>query len=160
MPSEEDLLRSALEVAKRSLEKGNLPFGCILVDSTGNILLEGENTVITDNDSIAHCEINLVHQLAGKYDAAFLEKCSVYASTEPCPMCTAAVFWSGIGRIVYALSKEKYHEIADTSNPAHILDLSAKELLSHGRRKVEIIGPLLEEEASRFYQSQKISFQH
>ena len=64
------------------------------------------------------------------------------------------------GQIEYALSKERYHELAGTSNPAYILDLPAKELLSHGRRKVEIIGPLLEEEASRFYQSQKISSQH
>jgi tRNA(Arg) A34 adenosine deaminase TadA len=145
------MLRAALQVAQRSFDKGNLPFGCILVDPEGEILAEGENTVITANDSIGHCEINLVHHLAGKFDPAFLQLCSVYASTEPCPMCTGAIFWSGIGRIVFALSKEAYHSIANTSDPAHIFDLSAEKLLSFGKREVKVSGPLLEKEASMLY---------
>jgi len=146
-----ELLRAALDVAERSMKKGNLPFGCLLADVDGNIIEEGENTVITTQDSIAHCEINLVHRLAGKFDFAYLNDCTVYASTEPCPMCTAAIFWSGIGRIVFALSKEGYHLIAGTKNPAHLFDISAEKLLSYGRRKVRISGPLLEEEAPQLY---------
>ena len=94
------------------MEKGNLPFGCILADESGNILEEGENTVLTSKDSIAHCEINLIHQLAGKYKQTFLDTCTVYASTETCPMCTAAIFWSGVGSVAFALSKKSYNEIA------------------------------------------------
>lgn len=148
---DEQLLRAALEVARRSLEKGNLPFGCILADSNGKIIAEGENTVVTDNDSIAHCEINLVHQLAGKYDGDYLQGCSLYASTEPCPMCAGAIFWSGIGRIVFALSKEDYHSIAGTVNPAHLFDVSAEKLLSFGKRQVTVAGPLLEKETKELY---------
>jgi tRNA(Arg) A34 adenosine deaminase TadA len=145
------LLKAALQVAERSMTKGNLPFGCVLADARGNVIEEGENTVITSLDSIAHCEINLVHQLAGKFDSNYLESCSLYASTEPCPMCTGAVFWSGIGRIVFALSKEGYHSVAATNHPAHIFNISAEKLLTYGKRKVEVIGPLLEEEASQLY---------
>ncbi len=145
------LLKVALQVAERSMKKGNLPFGCILADEAGNIVEEGENTVLTTHDSIGHCEINLVHRLAGKFDSSYLNRCTVYASTEPCPMCTAAIFWSGIGRIVFALSKEGYHFIASTIDPAHLFNISAKELLSYGARKVEVSGPLLEEEASQLY---------
>jgi len=112
-----------------------------------------ENTVVTDNDSIAHCEINLIHQIRGKYQVSFLQNCAVHASTEPCPMCSAAIFWSGIGKLVFASSKEGYHEIAGTANPAHIFDLSAKKLLSYGGRKIELIGPLLEQEAMELYKS-------
>lgn len=148
---DKQLLRAALEVARRSLEKGNLPFGCILADGEGNVLEEGENTVVTDKDSIAHCEINLVHQLAGKYESLYLQDCTLYASTEPCPMCTGAVFWSGIGRIVFALSKEAYHSIAGTINPAHLFEISTEELLSFGKRKVKVAGPLLEEESTHLY---------
>jgi len=144
-------LRKSLDVAKQSMDNGNLAFGCILVGSTGEVLLEGENTVVTDNDAIAHCEINLVHQLKGKFDLDFLQQCTVYASTEPCPMCAAAIFWSGIGRIVFALSKEGYHSIAQTSNPAHIMSMKAEEILRSGGRQVEIFGPLLEEEAKLLY---------
>jgi len=144
-------LQKALAVAKRSLENGNLPFGCILVSAEGNVLAEGENTVLTSNDAIAHCEINLVQQLKGKYSPEFLQGCSVYASTEPCAMCAGAIFWAGIGIVVYALNKEAYHQISGTSNPAHMLNMKAATLLSHGGRKVRVLGPLLEEEAAVFY---------
>ena len=149
----EALLRASLAVAKRSLDKGNLPFGCLLADPSGNVLEEGENSVVTDGDAIGHCEINLVHQLAGKYDTEFLKTCTVYASTEPCPMCTGAIYWSGIGKIVYALSKEQYHRISGTTNPDYVFDVSASELLKSGGRKVEVVGPLLAAEAEAFYRS-------
>ena len=145
------LLQASLQIARRSQENGNLPFGCLLADQNGTILEEAENTVVSDQDSIAHCEINLVHQLAGKYDEAFLKECTVYASTEPCPMCSGAIFWSGIGKLVFALSKNGYHAIAGTTNPAHIFDLSSEALLQFGGRKVIVTGPLLEKEAIAFY---------
>jgi len=141
----------ALEVAERSMRKGNLPFGCILVDELGAIIEEGENTVISSSDNIAHCEINLVHQLAGKYGWEYLNQCAVFASTEPCAMCAAAIYWSGIGKLVYGLSKERYHEVAGTDNPNYILNLHADELLAKGGRKMEIIGPLIEEEIASKY---------
>lgn len=144
-------LQKSLEVAKQSKDKGNLPFGCILVAPGGELLLTGENSVNTDVDAIAHCEINLAHQLKGRFELDFLQQCTVYASTEPCPMCAAALFWSGIGRIVFALSKEGYHSVAQTNNPAHIMNMKAGEVLSRGGRYVEIIGPLLEEEAMLIY---------
>jgi len=144
-------LNKTFEVAKRSMDNGNLPFGCILVNAKGEIIEEGENTVITDKDSIAHCEINLTHQLAGKYDWQYLNQSIVYASTEPCPMCTAAILWSGIGKLVYALGKEGYHTVADTTNPDHLFEMSSKKLLEHGGRKIEVIGPLTEEESKLIY---------
>ena len=146
-----NLSRASLEVARRSMEKGNLPFGCILADASGNIIEEGENTVVTSRDSIAHCEINLIHKLAGKFEQDYLEYCTVYASTEPCPMCTAAIFWSGVGSIAFALSKKSYNKIAGTTNPAHIFHIPTEELLSYGRRNVKVVGPLLEEEAADLY---------
>ena len=147
----QDLLRATLAVAKRSLDNGNLPFGCLLADASGTILEEGENTVVTDKDAIAHCEINLVHQLAGKYEPEFLRTCTLYASTEPCPMCTGAIYWSGIGKIVYALGKHQYHRLSSTTNPDYVFDLAARELLQSGGRHVKVEGPALEAEATAFY---------
>ena len=143
--------RAALEVARRSIEKGNLPFGCILVDESGHIIQEGENTVVTSRDRIAHCEINLVHQLAGKFEESFLKECTVYASTEPCPMCTAAIFWSGIGTIAFALSKKSFNAIAASLNPSHSFHIPPEELLCHGKPEVKVVGPTIEEEAIALY---------
>jgi tRNA(Arg) A34 adenosine deaminase TadA len=144
-------LAKAFEVAQRSIDKGNLPFGCILTGPDGNVLLEGENTVVTDEDAIAHCEINLVHKIRGQYPVELLQQCTLYATTEPCPMCTGAIFWSGIGTVVYALSKEAFHAIAGTEDLAHILNMKAAELLDRGGRQVNIIGPVMEEEATVIY---------
>jgi tRNA(adenine34) deaminase len=148
-----ELLRVALDPGRQSLLHGNLPFGCLLADEAGNVLEAGENTVVAGNDTIAHCKINLVHQLAGKYNDAFLSSCTLFAGTEPCPMCTAALYWPGIGRIVYALSKEGYHEVVATSNAAWVFHVPARNLLQHGGRKILVEGPLLEEEAKQFYKN-------
>jgi tRNA(Arg) A34 adenosine deaminase TadA len=152
MESHAFYLRKSLEIAKRSMDNGNLPFGCILVGPDNTILAEGENTVVTDDNPIAHCEINLIGQIKNKFDSQYLQQATMYASTEPCPMCTGAIFWSGIGRLVFALSKEGYHAVAQTSNPAHIFDMKSAEILSHGGRKVNVEGPLLENEARDLYQ--------
>ncbi len=78
------LLQKTLEVAQSAHDNGNLPFGCMLVDDAGNVLEKAENTVVTSGDPIAHCEINLVHAMAGKYTPEQLSRYTVYASTEPC----------------------------------------------------------------------------
>jgi len=153
MRNDKFFLRESIKTAATSRNKGNLPFGCILVDADGNIIKQGENSIVTDKNAIAHCEINLVNNISGIYTKEFLQTCTVYASTEPCPMCAAAIFWSGIGRLVFALGKEKFHEIVGTINPAYLLELSAEEVLSKGGRKVKVEGPLLEEEAIDFYKT-------
>jgi tRNA(adenine34) deaminase len=151
--ADEAFCRQALMIALQSLNAGNLPFGCLLVGPGGEVLLEGENTVITSGDRINHCEINLAHSLAGKFEFEFLHNCIVYASTEPCPMCTAALFWSGIGELVYAVSKEGYKKASGDDNPVYNFPVSSKELLQRAGRNVTVAGPVLEEEGIEFYQS-------
>lgn len=147
--------RQSLAVAQRSFQNGNLPFGCLLTDANGTVLLEAENTVVTSGDAINHCEINLVHAFANKYDFTFLHTCTVYASTEPCPMCSAALFWSGVGRLVYAVSKEGYKKASGDDNPVYHFPVSSKALLEKGGRQVIVHGPVLEREGSSFYQTLK-----
>jgi tRNA(Arg) A34 adenosine deaminase TadA len=146
-------LRKALEVAKKSKDKGNLPFGCILTGPDDIILLEGENTVFTDQSRIAHAEINLIRQLSSEVDLHFLDHCTLYASIEPCAMCAGAIYWSGIGSVVYALGKEEYHRIAGTSDHAHFLDMPVRGVLEKGGRSMSLLGPLLEEEAIACYEN-------
>lgn len=147
--------KTALLIAYRSFQNGNLPFGCLLVSDAGTVLLEAENTIVTTNDAIAHCEINLVHAFAGKYDFNFLARCTVYASTEPCPMCSGAIFWSGVGRLVYAVSKEGYKMAYGDNNPLYHFPVSSRELLAKGGRRVIVEGPLMEQDGVAFYRSLK-----
>ena len=141
---DEPLLRRAIEVAREAREHGNHPFGAILADEHGNELLRAENSVTTDADCTGHAELNLVRSLSLQ-PGLDLAKCTLYASTEPCPMCAGAIFWSGIGRLVYGLSEEGLYAMTGDS-PDKLL-LSCRDVLASGGRAVVVRGPLLEDEA-------------
>jgi tRNA(Arg) A34 adenosine deaminase TadA len=139
------LLRQAIAVARRARANGNHPFGALLADEQGNVLLEAENTVITDSDCTGHAELNLMRLASRQYNFDELSRCTLYTSTEPCPMCSGSIFWGGVGRIVYALSEDGLY--AMTGDSPHKLPVGCREVLAHGGRPIEVLGPALEEEA-------------
>lgn len=99
----EELIRRAIEIAANARAHGNHPFGALLADADGNILLEAENTVNTSLDCTGHAETNLMRLASKKYSSKELKTCTLYSSTEPCPMCAGAIFWGEVGGVVYAL---------------------------------------------------------
>jgi len=143
--TDEKFLRQAIQVAQRARAKGNHPFGAVLVDENDVVLLEGESAVNTEHDATGHAEMNLARAACKQFDAAALTKCTMYSSCEPCPMCAGAIFWSGIGRVVYALSGTELYAFAPDSE--NKLPLGCREILAHGGRAVEVIGPAIEDEA-------------
>ena len=142
-------LRAAIAVARRAREKGNHPFGALLVDEAGNVLLEAENTVNTGRDCTGHAETNLARLACQHFDRALLARCTLYTSTEPCAMCAGAIHWSGIGRVVYALSEAGLYAMTnDGANPDNeTMALPCREVFARCARAVEVIGPLIEDEA-------------
>jgi len=140
-----EYLRRAIEYSQLSREHGNEPFGAVLVDSDENVLLEIENTELTENDITGHAETNLAREAYRTFSPATLEQSTIYSSCEPCPMCSGAIFWSGIGRLVYGLSTEALLEVKSGEVKGH--PLSCREVLEKGGVMVE--GPALEEQAAR-----------
>ena len=106
------LLRAAIAVARRAREHGNHPFGALLVGRDGQVLLEAENTVLTGPDCTGHAETNLMRLASRRYGADFLAGCSLYTSTEPCPMCAGAIYWGSVGRVVFALSQTAFYDFS------------------------------------------------
>ena len=103
-------------------------------------------TANTTADCTAHAELNLVRWLGG-LPAPVLAGATLHASTEPCAMCAGAVYWSGIGRVVFGLSNARlYGEVLRGSPKA--LQLSSREVFAAGERPVTVAGPLLEDEAA------------
>jgi tRNA(Arg) A34 adenosine deaminase TadA len=134
-----DHLRSAIAVAWRAREHGNHPFGAVLVDANNQLILEAENTVITERDCTGHAETNLVRLATRRFTPAQLAICTLYASTEPCAMCAGAIHWSQIGRVVYALSEgDLYDIVGDVSDQ---LGLPCREVFAHTQRAVQVDGP-------------------
>ena len=143
-------LRTAIRIAREAREHGNHPFGALLADGRGNTLLRAENTVVTARDCTGHAETNLMREATKAYTPQELAHCTLYTSTEPCPMCAGAIFWGNVRRVVYALSEEGlYHLTGDT--PDRLL-LSCREVFARGGRSVEVIGPALEEEARKVHE--------
>ena len=143
------LLRHAISLAASAREHGNHPFGALLADENGRILLTAENTVNTANDATGHAETNLVRMGSKQFSMEVLAKSTLYTSTEPCPMCSGAIFWTGIGRVVYALSEDGLYAMTGASPDS--LKLPCREVFARGGRPVEVSGPLLEDEAARVH---------
>jgi tRNA(Arg) A34 adenosine deaminase TadA len=146
--TEIELLRRAIALAATARTKGNHPFGALLADADGRVIAEAENTVVTDRDVTGHAETNLVRIASHRFSPEVLSGATLYTSTEPCAMCSGAIFWAGISRVVYGLSESALDDMitADADGPA--LALPAHEVLNAGNRHVEVIGPLLVDEAA------------
>jgi len=135
------LLRMAIDVAQRARDAGNHPFGAVLASASGEVLLEAGNTVTTERDVTGHAELNLVRLASGRYELDELAETTLYSSTEPCAMCAGGIYWSGIGRVVYALPESRLGEFtgADPENPT--MHLSAETVLAAGQRQIMVEGP-------------------
>jgi tRNA(Arg) A34 adenosine deaminase TadA len=138
------LLRAAIALARSARAHGNHPFGALLADARGEVLLEAENTVVTERDCTGHAETNLMRLASRRFSPEQLATCSLYTSTEPCAMCAGAIHWGGVGRVVYALSEEQLYAIVGPS-PDHLL-LPCREVFSRSERPVEVLGPTIEDE--------------
>eukprot|EP00742_Colponemidia_sp_Colp-10_P003089 GILJ01003292.1.p1 GENE.GILJ01003292.1~~GILJ01003292.1.p1 ORF type:complete len:175 (+),score=9.01 GILJ01003292.1:48-527(+) len=139
-------IRSAVQVAKNARDHGNHPFGAILVDGSGKQVLSAENSVVTERDATGHAETNLVRLATKTYDSSFLSTCSLYTSTEPCAMCSGAIYWSGIKRVVYCFPEDKLYEITGCNPENPTLRLPCRQVFECGQTNVVVEGPILEEE--------------
>lgn len=142
-------LRYALLVAQRSREHGNSPFGAVLVSNRGRILLDAENTQDVTHDCTGHAETRLLSEASRHFTRALLSHCTLYVNAEPCPMCAGAIFWSGVGRVVFALGSSRLQDL--TGNRSEQLMEHCAEVLARGTHRVEVVGPVIEDEAAQVF---------
>ena len=149
MESHEYYLKRAIEVSRRSRENGNTPFGAILVDGEGNILLEQENIEITTKKCTGHAETTLAERASVLYPKSFLWNCTLYTSAEPC-----AIYWANIGRVVYAMTEKRLLELTGSNEQNPTFSLDCRTVFSHGQKDIKVVGPFpsLEEEAAAVHQ--------
>ena len=145
-------LRRSFDVARRSMTHGNHPFGAILVDAGGKVLLEAENGYMPAHDGTAHAERLLATEACRTLSADVLAKATMYSSAEPCAMCAGAIYWAGIGRLVYGLSEHRLRDITGNHPENPTLDLPCRDVFRSGQRPTEVVGPLLEDEAAAMHE--------
>ncbi|MBB6625062.1 nucleoside deaminase [Clostridium gasigenes] len=137
-------LDKCVEVSKYSRDSGNMPFGCILVNKNGEILMEQMNVEGTDYKCTGHAETQLIESASMKYTKSFLWDCTLYSTAEPCAMCTGAMYWANLGRIVYGMSEKDLLAVtgSDPKNPT--FDLPCREVLARGQKDIKVLGPFPE----------------
>ncbi|GAA0363027.1 nucleoside deaminase [Alkalibacterium iburiense] len=124
-------LRRCVELAKEALEKGDRPFGSVLVSAEGDVLFEDHNH-IGSGDQTQHPEFNIARWSGQNMSPEERAKATVYTSGEHCPMCSAAHGIAGLGRIVYASSSEQLGEWMDemdVSNQSKVYGLPIQEVI-------------------------------
>jgi tRNA(adenine34) deaminase len=120
MTNDEHYMKQALQQATRAFEEEEVPVGAVVV-LDGKVIARGYNQVEKLNDPTAHAEIialtSAFHYLGTKY----LPDATLYVTVEPCLMCSGALYWSKIGRVVYGTHDEKngYRHITGTTSPFH-----------------------------------------
>ncbi len=147
MTDDEHYLRLAIETAREARAAGNHPFGAVLVGGSGAVLMRAGNAHSELGDRTAHAERTLMSRASQVYSAEFLACCTMYVSAEPCAMCAGAAYWAGLGRVVYALSERELRILIGPHPENLTMDLPCRVVLAAGQRRVDVRGPLLEDEA-------------
>jgi tRNA(Arg) A34 adenosine deaminase TadA len=145
---DEHFLRHCFDIARRSMSNGNHPFGAVLVDRNRRILIETENGYMPARDGTAHAERLLATEACRALSADVLAEATIYSSAEPCAMCAGAIYWAGIGRLVYGLSEAQLRHITGNHPENPTLNLPCRMVFASGQRLTEVIGPVLEDEAA------------
>src|SRR5579863_2363552 len=148
--SEQDLsfLRRAIELAREARADGRHPFGALIVNERGETVVEARNNAVRPlGDPTQHAEMVACATAARMLTEAELAKCTLYTSTEPCAMCAGAIYWTGIGRVVFALAEQGLLEFTGNDEQNPTLDLPCREVFARGQKRIAVAGPLLEDEA-------------
>jgi tRNA(Arg) A34 adenosine deaminase TadA len=144
--TDEDYMRLAIRKARDGIAADQSPFGaCVVRD--GQILACEHNLVWRTTDATAHAEVTAIRAACRAADDVKLSGATIYSTTEPCPMCFAAIHWAGIARIVFGAS------IADARRAGFgELTLSNIEMKRIGGSPVQVAPPLLSAEAVQLFQ--------
>jgi tRNA(Arg) A34 adenosine deaminase TadA len=146
-PEDERLLTAAIGLARRARDNGNHPFGALLAAPSGDVLCEAENTVVTGRDVTGHAELNLVSRACRALTDGQLAAATLYTSTEPCAMCSGAIYWSRIPRVVYALGEDELAALAGGGGEL-LLQLPSRHVFAAGSPLVDVSGPHLHDAAA------------
>ncbi|MBC77167.1 MAG: tRNA-specific adenosine deaminase [Halobacteriovoraceae bacterium] len=126
-------LAQCLDLAKAAVESGNHPFGALLVKDD-RVVATSKNEVVVLHDVTAHAELRLIQKAQVELTAEELKDCTLYTSTEPCAMCSGAIYWAGISKVVYGCSTSQLFNIVKSG-----LFIKAEEVFFKGTRKIEVL---------------------
>lgn len=141
----ERYMRRALALAREAADRGDEPFGSLLVRD-GDIVMEARNAVNTADDLRRHPELTLATRAASEFTPEECRETTMYTSTEPCAMCSGSIYLAKLAGVVYSVSAEHAAEVAGND-----LVVPSAEIFERGSADVRTVGPVLPEEGERVH---------
>lgn len=142
-----ELLRRAIALSASAAGQGNRPFGVVVSDGDGRIIAEAQSiAAVNPRDWTAHSEMQALRAASAAMTWEELGRATIYASGEPCPMCAAAVYWCNIRRLVFSVSEPAMRALRAPYERAAGIRLRCEEIFARCDRRIEVVGPLLEDE--------------
>jgi tRNA(Arg) A34 adenosine deaminase TadA len=141
-------LRRAIALSHLGAERGNRPFGAVIVGADDAVLAEVWNSNGETGDCTAHAEVNAVRAVSPSVSREALAGATLYSSAEPCVMCAGAIFWSNIGRVVFGIDAERLRVFRGERAEQRDAELSCRDVFNSSPHPIECIGPALVAEAS------------
>lgn len=147
--TEADFMRAAIDKTRDGIAAGQSPFGSVIVRDNA-IVVATHNTVWLTTDPTAHAEVNCIRAAAKAINNIVLKGCTLYSTTEPCPMCLSAIHWAKIDRVVFGAT------IGDAANAGFAeLFIDATEMVKMGRSPLIVESGLLQTECAALFDEWK-----
>jgi tRNA(Arg) A34 adenosine deaminase TadA len=151
-----EILYETVRIAHEAVERGCHPFGALLADKDGNILIEKGNDMHAS--PCLHAETSVMIEAGSKYSPEFLKECSLYTNFEPCVMCTGAVYWTNVGRIVFGLTEKQLLELTGDNAENPTFSLTTEEVIDRGQKEITLVGPTDDENLKKAILNDHIGF--
>jgi tRNA(adenine34) deaminase len=135
----------AYEEACQSLREGDHGFGAVVIEAKGRFVASAHDREKAEGDATSHAEMNAI-RAASKKLGRDLSGCTIVSTHEPCPMCAAASYWSGISTIVYGYSIEE----AMTEKRRRVA-IRCSEVFEKAGKDVEVVAGVLHDTCARLY---------
>ena len=140
-------MREALKEAKNALQAGEIPIGAVVVCNE-RIIARAHNMTELLKDVTAHAEMQAITAASNFLGSKYLNDCTLYVTVEPCVMCAGAIFWSGIGRVIFGIDALRLRVFRGEVAEQKDAELSCRDVFDASPRPIECIGPVMLDECS------------
>lgn len=144
-PDDELFLRLAIQLGAESRASGERPFGAVLV-ANGQVVAQAGDRCRARSDPTAHAELSVISTYCQAHNTVSLEGYTLYSLTEPCVMCSGAIKWARLSRVVFSVPQAKLQTVS-----GGLIKPTCDGLVNTGYRHIEVCGPYLFEEGFAVY---------